>query len=93
MLVDEAHGSHFSFGFFPKNALTLGADIVVHSLHKTGGSMSQSSMLHISKDSKINAEDVERSLMLLHTTSPSLMLLASLDAARANLQSKRRDYE
>ena len=46
-------------------------------------------MLHISENSKINAEDVERSLMLLHTTSPSLMLLASLDAARANLQSKR----
>ena len=69
--------------------MKLGADIVVHSLHKTGGSMSQSSMLHISKDSKINAEDVERSLTLLHTTSPSLMLLGSLDASRANLQSER----
>ena len=46
-------------------------------------------MLHISKDSKINADDVERALMLLHTTSPSLMLLGSLDAARANLQSEK----
>ena len=46
-------------------------------------------MLHISENSQINAEDVERSLMLLHTTSPSLMLLGSLDAARANLQSPR----
>ena len=46
-------------------------------------------MLHISENSKISAEDVERALMLLHTTSPSLMLLGSLDAARANLQSQR----
>ena len=90
LIVDEAHGCLWNFNDkLPETSLKLGADIVVHSLHKTGGSMSQSSMLHISENSKINAEDVERSLMLLHTTSPSLMLLASLDAARANLQSKR----
>ncbi len=90
LIVDEAHGCLWNFhDKLPKSSLELGADIVVHSLHKTGGSMSQSSMLHISENSKINCEDVERSLMLLHTTSPSLMLLASLDAARANLQSPR----
>ncbi len=87
LIVDEAHGCLWNFN--SKLPTKLGADIVVHSLHKTGGSMSQSSMLHISEDSKINAEDVERALMLLHTTSPSLMLLGSLDAARANLQSQR----
>ena len=90
LIVDEAHGCLWNFNSkLPETSLKLGADIVVHSLHKTGGSMSQSSMLHISKDSKINADDVERALMLLHTTSPSLMLLASLDAARANLQSTK----
>ncbi len=90
LIVDEAHGCLWNFSSkLPETSLNLGADIVVHSLHKTGGSMSQSSMLHISKNSKINAEDVERSLMLLHTTSPSLMLLASLDASRANLQSSK----
>lgn len=90
LIVDEAHGCLWNFNSkLPETSLKLGADIVVHSLHKTGGSMSQSSMLHISKDSKINAEDVERALMLLHTTSPSLMLLGSLDAARANLQSEK----
>lgn len=90
LIVDEAHGCLWNFNDkLPETSLKLGADIVVHSLHKTGGSMSQSSMLHISKDSKINAADVERSLTLLHTTSPSLMLLGSLDAARANLQSSR----
>lgn len=90
LIVDEAHGCLWNFNDkLPETSLKLGADIVVHSLHKTGGSMSQSSMLHISENSKINAEDVERALMLLHTTSPSLILLGSLDAARANLQSDR----
>lgn len=90
LIVDEAHGCLWNFNSkLPETSLKLGADIVVHSLHKTGGSMSQSSMLHISKDSNVNADDVERALMLLHTTSPSLMLLGSLDAARANLQSSK----
>lgn len=90
LIVDEAHGCLWNFNDkLPTSSLKLGADIVVHSLHKTGGSMSQSSMLHFSENSKICVEDVERALMLLHTTSPSLMLLGSLDAARANLQSER----
>ena len=89
LVVDEAHGCLWNFNkYLPETALKLGADAVVHSLHKTGGSMSQSSMLHISKDSSINPDDVEKALKLLHTTSPSLLLLASLDAARATLQSK-----
>ena len=90
LIVDEAHGCLWNFNkHLPVTALKLGADAVVHSLHKTGGSMSQSSMLHIAKDSIIDEVAVEKALKLLHTTSPSLMLLASLDAARANLQSKR----
>ena len=89
LIVDEAHGCLWNFNkHLPETALKLGADAVVHSLHKTGGSMSQSSMLHISKDSCLDDAAVEKALKLLHTTSPSLMLLASLDAARANLQSK-----
>ena len=59
LIVDEAHGCLWNFNDkLPETSLKLGADIVVHSLHKTGGSMSQSSMLHISENSKINAEDV-----------------------------------
>ena len=89
LIVDEAHGCLWNFNkHLPETALKLGADAVVHSLHKTGGSMSQSSMLHISKDTCLDDVAVEKALKLLHTTSPSLMLLASLDAARANLQSK-----
>jgi len=89
LLVDEAHGCLWNFSSnLPTSALHLGADAVVHSLHKTGGSMSQTSMLHIAKDSKIDIDVLERTLKLLHTTSPSLLLLTSLDAARAHLQSE-----
>lgn len=89
LVVDEAHGCLWNFNkHLPETALKLGADVVIHSLHKTGGSMSQSSMLHVAKDSCVNPDAIEKALKMLHTTSPSLMLLASLDAARANLQSK-----
>ena len=89
LIVDEAHGCLWNFNkHLPETALKLGADAVVHSLHKTGGSMSQTSMLHIAKDSRLDETAVEKSLKLLHSTSPSLLLLASLDAARANLQSE-----
>lgn len=88
LIVDEAHGSLWNFNsHLPETSLKLGADAVVHSLHKTGGSMSQSSMLHISEGSMLDTEKIEKALKLLHTTSPSLMLLASLDASRAHLES------
>ena len=89
LVVDEAHGCLWNFNkHLPETALKLGADVVIHSLHKTGGSMSQSSMLHVAKNSCINPNAIEKALKMLHTTSPSLMLLASLDAARANLHSR-----
>ena len=88
LVVDEAHGCLWNFDEeFPTSSLELGADIVVNSLHKTGGSLAQSSMLHIGKNSKVNPEFIEQSLMLFHTTTPSIMLLASLDAARYHLSS------
>lgn len=90
LVVDEAHGCLWNFNKnFPTSSLHLGADAVVHSLHKTGGSMAQSSLLHITKDSKFDPDEIERTLQLLQTTSPSMLLMASLDAARANLESKR----
>lgn len=90
LIVDEAHGCLWNFNkHLPVSSLHLGADAVVHSLHKTGGSMAQSSMLHITKGSKFNPDEIERTLQLLQTTSPSMLLMASLDAARANLESKR----
>lgn len=88
LLVDEAHGCLWNFNkHLPTSSLELGADAIVHSLHKTGGSMSQSSMLHIGENSMLNVDKIEKALKLLHTTSPSITLLASLDASRAHLES------
>ena len=89
LAVDEAHGALWNFSDkMPQSALQLGADIVVHSMHKTGGSFAQSSILSISHNSKVQSEVIENNLRLLHTTSPSVTLLTSLDAARAFLQSQ-----
>lgn len=88
LIVDEAHGCLWQFSNeLPTSAIHLGADAVVHSLHKTGGSMVQSSMLHISKNSMLDEERIEKALRMLHSTTPSVLLLASLDCARANLAS------
>ena len=87
LVVDEAHGTLWKFNReLPVPSLDLGADIVVQSFHKTGGSMSQSSVMHISKDTTLDVEALVHSLRLLQTTSPSIILLAGLDAARANLE-------
>lgn len=90
LIVDEAHGCLWNFNdHLPKPALQCGADVVVQSLHKTGGSFSQSSMLHVAKGANIDTIELEANLKLLTTTSPSCTLLASLDAARAFLQSQK----
>lgn len=93
LVVDEAHGSLWYFNEeLPQSSLEVGADAVIHSLHKTGGSLTQSSMLHIGKNSALSDfydEKIEKALKLLHTTSPSLLLLASLDASRAHLESSK----
>ncbi|MBR1616650.1 aminotransferase class V-fold PLP-dependent enzyme [bacterium] len=88
LVVDEAHGSLWNFtDKLPTSSLKLGADAVVHSIHKTAGAMTQSSMLHLGKNSCFDENKITHALKLLHTTSPSLLLLTSLDAARANLSS------
>ena len=82
LLVDEAHGAHFGFhADLPPAALSLGADLSIQSTHKLLGSLTQSSMLHVNS-SRIDRDRLSRSLRLLQSTSPSYLLLASLDAAR-----------
>jgi len=78
-IIDEAHGAHYHFSDkLPKPALDYGADIVVQSWHKTLGSLTQTGVLHQSKDSKIPAKYIKAALNLLQTTSPSYLLLESL---------------
>ena len=84
LLVDEAHGSHFAFSDkLPKTALSCGADMVSQSTHKTLNSMTQSSMLHV-KGSLVDISKVDAALKIVQSTSPSYILMASLDAARQN---------
>uniref|UniRef100_A0A7N0U457 Arginine decarboxylase n=2 Tax=Kalanchoe fedtschenkoi TaxID=63787 RepID=A0A7N0U457_KALFE len=89
VIVDEAHGAHFAFHpEFPEPALHQGVDIAVQSTHKVLCSLTQSSMLHVSGD-KVDKERVSACLRTLQSTSPSYLLLASLDAARAQLSDKK----
>ena len=86
VLADEAHGAHFYFNEnLPEGAMTLGADLSAVSLHKTGGSLTQSSVL-LAHRKHLDTHLVERALKLTLTTSPSYLLLASLDVARAVLE-------
>jgi arginine/lysine/ornithine decarboxylase len=88
LIVDEAHGAHWNFSdMLPHNAIELGADASVQSMHKSGGSLSQSSLLHIARESALSDTRVEEILRLLQSTSPSYLLLASLDAATSYLAS------
>ena len=85
LLVDEAHGPHFKFhSALPVSALEAGADLTVQSTHKVLGAMTQASMLHLQGD-RIEPERINQALPLVQSTSPSNILLASLDAARQQM--------
>ena len=83
-LVDEAHGTHFYFGEnMPVSAMAAGADMAAVSMHKSGGSLTQSSLLLIGKN--VNAGHVRQIINLTQTTSGSYLLMSSLDISRRNL--------
>ncbi|MEG6617131.1 aminotransferase class I/II-fold pyridoxal phosphate-dependent enzyme [Peptococcaceae bacterium 1198_IL3148] len=85
LLVDEAHGAHLRFfDQLPADALQCGADAVVQSTHKVGGALTQASMLHLNSD-RVDQTRLEACLKMMQTTSPSYLLMASLDAARRQL--------
>ncbi|MCR1835837.1 aminotransferase class I/II-fold pyridoxal phosphate-dependent enzyme [Oceanobacillus caeni] len=85
VLVDEAHGVHIHFHEgLPLSAMQAGADIAATSVHKLGGSLTQSSVLNLQGD-RISHERVQTILSMLTTTSTSYILLASLDVARKQL--------
>ena len=91
LLVDEAHGAHLAFHpALPEQALALAADASVQSTHKLGGSMTQSSILHLNSI-RLDYEKVAASLRLVQSTSPSYVLMASLDTARRQLALQGRE--
>lgn len=85
LLVDEAHGPHLGFcESLPISALQTGADACAQSTHKIVGAMTQCSVLHVKKG-RIDLDKIRQVCSLLATTSPNQLLLASLDAAFAQL--------
>lgn len=80
LIVDEAHGAHFHFSdYFPVSAAELGADIVIQSFHKTLPSMTQTAVLHVCSD-RVDIEKIKRFMAIYQTSSPSYILMASIDA-------------
>ena len=83
-LVDEAHGTHLYFNdSLPVSAMEAGADMAAVSMHKSGGSLTQSSLLLLGEG--VNTRYVEQIINLTQTTSASYLLISSLDISRRNL--------
>ncbi|KAG0567948.1 hypothetical protein KC19_7G174100 [Ceratodon purpureus] len=86
LIVDEAHGAHFRFHHqLPETALEQGADIAVQSTHKVLSSLTQSAMLH-AQGTRIDRARLAQCLPMVQSSSPSYLLLASLDASRAHME-------
>ena len=89
VLADEAHGTHLYFGRnLPVSGMAAGADMAAVSMHKSGGSLTQSSLLLLNKS--MNAEKVRQIINLTQTTSGSYLLMSSLDISRRNLAQRGR---
>ena len=92
LIVDEAHGAHFNFSSnFPKTSLEQGADIVIQSLHKTLPSFTQTAVLHV-QNNLVNRELLANNISMIQTTSPSYMLMTSIDIC-LNFLEKNSVYE
>jgi arginine/lysine/ornithine decarboxylase len=85
LLVDEAHGAHLYFSErLPGGAMKQGADMCAQSIHKVTGSLTQSSMLHV-REGIVDTDRVRSTLQIVQSTSPSYLLMTSLDMARYDL--------
>ena len=80
LIVDEAHGAHFCFSdYFPVSAAQLGADVVINSVHKTLPCLTQTGVIHLCS-SRVSREKLKRFLGIYQSSSPSYILMASIDA-------------
>jgi arginine decarboxylase len=86
LVVDQSWGPHLGFHRdLPAGALELGADAMLTSVHKIAGSLTQSALLHVSGSGRVDPDAVARTLRLMRSTSPSSLLMLSLDGARRQL--------
>ena len=80
LIVDQAHGAHFPFSkYFPEDAVSAGADVVIQSVHKTLPAMTQTALLHVQGEIA-NRERIRKFLSIYQSSSPSYVLMASIDA-------------
>ena len=88
VIVDEAHGAHLDlFGAFPGGAVRAGADIVIQSLHKTLASLTQTAIMHINGN-RVDVKSIDHALDIFETSSPSYLLMASVDGCVRLLEDK-----
>mgnify|MGYP002529171559 CR=1 FL=1 len=79
LIVDEAHGAHFRFSdYFPVSAAQLGADVVINSVHKTLPCLTQTGVIHLCSE-RISREKLKRFLRIYQSSSPSYILMPSID--------------
>ncbi|PXV84879.1 arginine/lysine/ornithine decarboxylase [Lachnotalea glycerini] len=91
LIVDEAHGAHFGFHpYFPYNSIKMGADIVVHSVHKTLPSLTQTALIHVN-GTIVDREKLKKYLNIYQTSSPSYLLMASIDYCINLIDNKGKD--
>lgn len=89
VIVDEAHGAHFCVDArFPKDAVSCGADIVIHSIHKTLPALTQTGLLHV-QGSLVDRERLQQFLKIYQTSSPSYILMAGIEQCISILETER----
>ncbi|QHQ60321.1 aminotransferase class I/II-fold pyridoxal phosphate-dependent enzyme [Anaerocolumna sedimenticola] len=91
LMVDEAHGAHLGFHpGFPQGSVGLGADIVIHSIHKTLPAFTQSALIHVNSN-LVNIEEIKRYLAIFQSSSPSYLLMAGIEQCITLLEEKREE--
>ncbi|MDD2981621.1 MAG: aminotransferase class I/II-fold pyridoxal phosphate-dependent enzyme [Hespellia sp.] len=91
VILDEAHGAHFGFhSYFPENANTKGVDVVIHSLHKTLPALTQTALIHMN-GKLIDRRQIHKYLSMFQTSSPSYVLMSSIDVCIEMLETRGRE--
>ena len=91
LIVDEAHGAHFGMDDrLPESAVSEGADIVIHSVHKTLASMTQTGLIHV-QGNRVDREKLRFFLRIYQSSSPSYVLMSSIDSCISDLEKRRKE--
>lgn len=88
LIVDEAHGAHFVWDqAFPESAISHGADLIIHSMHKTLPTLTQSALVHIGSQ-RVDKQDFIKRLQMIQTSSPSYIMMGIMDYTRAQMKAQ-----